>query len=242
MLSSRKRIIPRGSWGDWGNRLAARKKTAPPRSSRLDDARARMYHDLIFESAEAVLGAKGFDSATMQDIANEAGVSLKTLYAYFPGKNELYHQIMQERGAAFMVSIREAVGAAESPLARLEALVQAYVSFLLGHRDWLNIHLEERIGWALRPSKDYAAAYWEDGMAFQADVLREGMEQGVFFSADPMELAAMVHGNLQVMVAQAVNRGEENPEEIAATMLVWIRRLLCIDRDLADVPPEQRSA
>ena len=65
--------------------------------SRLEQARQRMYHDLIFESAEHVFAEKGFDDAIMQEIAAEAGVSLKTLYATFPGKRELYDEIQAVR-------------------------------------------------------------------------------------------------------------------------------------------------
>ena len=72
------------------------KKTAA--ASRLEDARARMYQDLIFESAETVFGEHGFENATMQQIASEAGVSLKTVYGSFPGKQDLYEAIMILRG------------------------------------------------------------------------------------------------------------------------------------------------
>src|SRR5262249_13217196 len=59
------------------------------KNSNLEAARSRMYHDLIFECAERVFAEKGFDESTMQDVAAEAGISLKTLYATFPGKNEI---------------------------------------------------------------------------------------------------------------------------------------------------------
>ena len=36
-------------------------------TSRREGARARMYHDLVFESAECVFGDKGFERATIKD-------------------------------------------------------------------------------------------------------------------------------------------------------------------------------
>jgi AcrR family transcriptional regulator len=57
------------------------------KNSNLEAARTRMYHDLIFECAERVFAEKGFDESTMQDVASEAGISLKTLYATFPGQD-----------------------------------------------------------------------------------------------------------------------------------------------------------
>ena len=69
----------------------------PSKKSNLAAARARMYHELIFECAERVFSEQGFDDSTMQDVAAEAGVSLKTLYATFPGKDDIYREILEVR-------------------------------------------------------------------------------------------------------------------------------------------------
>ena len=74
-----------------------------------------MYHDLVFEAAECVFGEKGFDHATMQDVASEAGISLKTLYAAFPGKQDLYEEIQLVRGAAFVAQVLEASSRSSEP-------------------------------------------------------------------------------------------------------------------------------
>ncbi len=57
-----------------------------------------MYHELVFECAERVFAEEGFAESTMQDLAAEAGISLKTLYATFPGKDEIYREILAKRG------------------------------------------------------------------------------------------------------------------------------------------------
>ena len=44
----------------------------------------------------------------MQDIASEAGVSLKTVYASFPGKQEIYNEIMEVRGRAMSGAVAQA--------------------------------------------------------------------------------------------------------------------------------------
>ena len=100
------------------------------KNSNLEAARTRMYHDLIFECAERVFAEKGFDECTMQDVASEAGISLKTLYATFPGKNEIYAEIQAVRGVAFLESVRG--GTAEgTALDKLERGLRAFVSFLV---------------------------------------------------------------------------------------------------------------
>jgi AcrR family transcriptional regulator len=212
------------------NRAKAKKKPAEEPHSRLDDARTRMYRDLVFESAECVFGEKGFEHATMQDIAGEAGISLKTLYAAFPGKQELYEEIQHVRGQAFIDHVAAAVDPEAKPEARLEHLTHAYVNFLFEHRDWLRIHLQNRQSWGLRPSTEYAAGYWEQGLARTAQLLRDGAKSGCFYDADPMSAAALTQAVMQVQVAQAVARGETDADRTAAEIMLQLRRLLCPPR------------
>ena len=204
-----------------------KRKAEAPQPSRLDDARARMYRDLVFESAECVFGQKGFEHATMQDIASEAGISLKTLYVTFPGKHELYEAIQKVRGRAFMERVAAAVDPEASPLDGLAQSVRAYVDFLFEHRDWLRIHLQTRVSWGLRPSDGYAADYWEEGLAPVARILEQGAESGLFYEADPMSTAAMVQSIMQVQVSQAVSSGETDGARTADAIMLHLRRLLC---------------
>jgi AcrR family transcriptional regulator len=48
----------------------------------------------IINAAEKVFFQKGFEYATMEDIAKEAEFTKKTLYSYFNSKEELYYEIM----------------------------------------------------------------------------------------------------------------------------------------------------
>jgi len=50
----------------------------------------------IIEGATAVFMAKGFDAASMGEIARTAGVSKGTLYVYFDDKKKLFEAIVQQ--------------------------------------------------------------------------------------------------------------------------------------------------
>jgi AcrR family transcriptional regulator len=208
------------------------------KQSRLEGARERMYHDLIFESAECVFGEKGFENATMQEIASEAGISLKTLYGIFEGKQELFDEIQRVRGEAFMEHVAAATALGTTPLERLELSVRAYVEFVLRHRDWLRIHLRTGTSWSLRPRKEYAARAWKSGLENVASILGDGMAAGLFYEDEPFEKAALVQAILQVHVSRLPERGEVDVESVVAPVLVELQRLLCRPEVLAE---EQRS-
>ena len=58
-----------------------------------DDGSAKRRQ--IIEGARSVFMARGFDAASMADIAKAAGVSKGTLYVYFKDKDELFSAIVQ---------------------------------------------------------------------------------------------------------------------------------------------------
>lgn len=60
----------------------------------------------IIDAAEKVFFAKGFNNATMDDIAEEAEFSKRTLYVYFRSKEQLYFEIMS-RGYKLLNGIYE---------------------------------------------------------------------------------------------------------------------------------------
>jgi AcrR family transcriptional regulator len=209
-------------------RKRSTKSAVAESGSRRDDARARMYHDLIFESAEFVLGEKGFDHATMQDIASEAGISLKTLYTHFAGKQEIYEEVQRVRGAAFVDYVLAATAVEADPEERLSLWARAYVDFLFAHRDWLHVHLQIRTSWGLRPTEDYAERYWQQGLDGVGGILASGIQTGVFHEAHIDRMAAVVLAIMQVQVAQAVEAKESAADEIADEIMVQLRRLLCV--------------
>lgn len=56
----------------------------------------------IIEGASRVFSTMGFDAASMNDIAREAGVSKGTLYVYFDHKEELFTVLIEDRRQTHM--------------------------------------------------------------------------------------------------------------------------------------------
>jgi AcrR family transcriptional regulator len=186
-----------------------------------------MYRDLIFESAEFVFGKKGFEGAAMQEIASEAGVSLKTVYASFPGKQEIYNEIMEVRGRAMSGAVAQAYAEAPDPIEKLKAGARAFIRYLFEHADWMRIHVRSRLSWAVRPENAAAAALWDEGQAAQSAMIREGIEAGLFWADDPNEMALMVQALTKVQVSHAVESGETDANAVADRLIERLLRLVC---------------
>lgn len=194
-------------------------------------ARARMYHDLVFECAERLFAERGYEATTIQEIAEEAGISLKTLYAAFPGKTEIYQDVVTTRGHAFLEATRAASEGEGNALERLEVSVRAMVDFLVEHDDFRRILIHQGHAWGLAPGTGAERADWLAGIEHAAATIRQGIDEGVFHDEDPQLQAITMLSVLQVQLSGLIERSESEPnrEAIAGQVLLQLRRLLCIE-------------
>jgi TetR/AcrR family transcriptional regulator of autoinduction and epiphytic fitness len=70
----------------------ARQPVLRPRQTEISDA-AKLLH--LIESAEAIFLAKGFHTATMNDVAKAAGMSKKTVYKLIDSKAGLFEALIE---------------------------------------------------------------------------------------------------------------------------------------------------
>jgi len=196
------------------------------RTTHLAVARERMYQDLILKCAERVFAEHGFDGATMQAIAGEAGISLKTLYATFRGKEETFREIRKQRASEFLEHVARSAGGGAF-MERLVRGVRAYVDFLLGHRDYFRIQIREAHGWGLDPAND-SRDQWRSGLQVQAALVREGIAAGMFHDGDPELTAATAIAIMQVQLAGLVERAPAlDTDAISREIVLQLMRYLC---------------
>ena len=84
----------------------------------------------IVEGARRIFLAQGFDAASMNDIAREAGVSKGTLYVYFTDKEHLFAAIVEEECSAHAESVFDLDPADHDVAAALTRFGNAYINFL----------------------------------------------------------------------------------------------------------------
>ena len=197
--------------------------------ARREEARQRMYHDLIFDSAEQVFADHGFEAGTMQEIAADAGVSLKTLYATFPGKTELFDEVRAVRTEQFVEAIAAAHDSGDSALEALDRGVRAYVDFLFEHENFLRILLRGGIGITTESVERRGA----EGVTKFAEILERGISEGVFYDGDARMLAHLGIAIMQVWLSRIPERGNATAEEISEEILLHMRRALVRPEALA---------
>lgn len=97
---------------------------------------ARTRQDIL-EAAARAFSKNGFASATMQDIAREAGYTAASLYSYFSSKDEIVRSLLEtvreERRAAFTTPMPEGLTLRQ----RLELVMNRLLDIARRHGDLL---------------------------------------------------------------------------------------------------------
>lgn len=83
----------------------ARKPATKPRKNASQE-RSRLTVDALIEATARILVREGFDKASTNRIAEVAGVSVGSLYQYFPGKEALVAALIDRHNQKIMRAVR----------------------------------------------------------------------------------------------------------------------------------------
>lgn len=190
-------------------------------------ARRSAYRELIIDAAERVFASRGYAGSKMQDIADEAGLAIATVYATLAGKEEVYAAIHERNGRVLLERAAEAARGAGSAFQALLGGVETYVRFLAEHPDYLRIHLNEAQPWALDPRFLCAEQrrQWAEGLELTSAVFRAAIAEGAVMDGDPELMARLMIAAHQVFLVQWIERGRREPvAELVARMQDHVRR------------------
>ncbi len=96
---------------------------APARTVRLPAAQRRAQ---LLDAALRVFGEQGFHLASMNDIADAAGVTKPVLYQHFSSKRDLYLEVLRDVGDRLRAEVAKGVAAASTPREQVEMGISAY--------------------------------------------------------------------------------------------------------------------
>jgi AcrR family transcriptional regulator len=180
-------------------------------------ARAQATRERLLEAAFRVIARQGYEGATVDAIAERAGVSKGAFYGHFPSKEFIFATVLRERCAEKRAAIREACEAEidQGRSAMAAGFAQGFAG-ALEDPDWTRLFFEH----ARLAARDPAAAevHGAEYAAF-ADLIAELLERSVemghlSFEGDPRAVArvlmAVVDGfSMQALVDPDSVRREE---------------------------------
>jgi len=170
----------------------------------------------IIVAAKRVFSDKGFNRATMEDIAREAELSPGTLYLYFKNKEELYAslsvRILQYINIRMEHVVTTAATGPQEKLARLiEAMFDVYEFDPLTIINMLHLQSSD----SLKNLSPELITQLQDlsrkSMEAIALVFEEGIKAGLFIKKHPMEMADIFWSLFSGIVVREAGKKIMNP-------------------------------
>jgi TetR/AcrR family transcriptional regulator len=104
-------------------------------SAQRRETERRRRVETILKAARVEFLSKGYQGATMRDIARRAGVTTGALYFHFPGKDEIYGRICEEVLELHVRIIGNAKRPKGSVKKRMRAVAESYLTIYTDFRD-----------------------------------------------------------------------------------------------------------
>ncbi|PRD39850.1 TetR/AcrR family transcriptional regulator [Gemmobacter lutimaris] len=165
-----------------------------PRPMRRNEIRA-MNETLILQAAEKVFAEAGFGGATMQLIADVAGLPKANLHYYFATKEELYRRVV---GNIFEIWLHAAdsMDGAETPAEGIGAYIDAKMDISRRHPDGSKVWASEVMHGA-PVIQDYLETTLRDWTAGRAALIQRWIDEGRMAPVDPQHLLYMLWATTQ---------------------------------------------
>jgi AcrR family transcriptional regulator len=136
-------------------------------------------HEQIFRAATRVFISRGYHEATVREIAEEAGLSLGSLYSYIRTKEDILYLVFERLTAALRESIRAAMQGLTDPVQQIQAALRANLETIKRYEDGVLLMYQETKSLD-QESLHHVLAGEASYVKFFEDILDAGYRQGVF--------------------------------------------------------------
>lgn len=155
--------------------------------------------NLILEGARKVFLAKGYEAASIRNIAEEINYSPSSIYFYFKEKGEIFHELHEE-GFRLLLSRMQVLEYVNDPFERLKAMGKVFIDFAIHNKDFYNLMfiVDEPL------KKKSVDEPWRMGVRtlnYLISVVKECMAAGRFKNLDAENLSFMILSSLHGMCA-----------------------------------------
>ena len=165
----------------------------PPRPRR---SKTRAQNEaLILQAAEKVFAEAGFGGATMQLIADVAGLPKANLHYYFATKEELYRRVVQTIFEIWLQAA-SAMDGTDDPAIGIGAYIEAKMEISRRHPDGSKVWASEVMHGA-PVIQDYLETTLRDWTRGRAALIQRWIDEGRMAPVDPERLLYMLWATTQ---------------------------------------------
>lgn len=186
----------------------------------------------IQEATMRVIARRGMVAATVQEIADEAGVAKGTIYLYFRDRDELVEKTFETAMRQLMDRIDQVLERDEPFENKVRSMVAAQLSFFSANREFFRLYLTLRMpeGPTSRQRRTKGGCHpkYRARAEKLAGVLKKAMERGEIRNMDPYRLALFIIEGSTAVILERLTEESSPPEDtdvdfIASVILGGVR-------------------
>jgi AcrR family transcriptional regulator len=185
--------------------------------------RERTRQELL-GAAKAVLAEKGYHNAKIVDIAAAADIGVGTFYLYYPTKDALFLELVEETAQALKEEIDQARARVEDLAEKIRAANLAFFRFARDNRELLKIIFGHGNTFNELLRQVYAMF-----VADAAERVAEGVQQAVFRPFPSQVVANALVGMSAQVVSWWIEQEGPPAEEMAETMTNFVLHGLALN-------------
>ena len=133
----------------------------------------------ILDAARRVFARKGFSAASVEDIAQAAGLAKGTLYLYYPSKHAIYWAALNNGLVELSRELKRRVEAEATAGAKIRRFIETKIVYFEENRDFVKIYYAEFGNALTHPalfSKEFKDFYLEQ-LGILKSILQEGIKR-----------------------------------------------------------------
>jgi AcrR family transcriptional regulator len=171
----------------------------------------------IQDAAMRVIARKGMAAATMQEIAEEAGVAKGTIYLYFRDRDELVEKTFETAITQLIARIDAAMLTGKPFREKLRDALAAKIAFFNENREFFRLYLDLRFPEGnpqqQRRHQSKCQPQYHHAVAGFVTQIEAAMKAGEIRTLDPQRLALyIVEGTNAIVIDRVVNETQP-PDE-----------------------------
>ncbi|HVS30586.1 MAG TPA: helix-turn-helix domain-containing protein, partial [Thermoanaerobaculia bacterium] len=181
-----------------------------------------------------VIARKGISAATMQDIADEAGVAKGTIYLYFRDRDELVEKTFENAITELHRRIDLELDSEAAFEERLRASIRSILEFFRDHREFFRLYTAHRVPEG-NPQQQRRqrrqCEFYRERMQKLAGVLGAAMAAGEIRTMDAYRLAVFISEGINSVVVERVMEEAAPPLESDVELITSvILNGICLER------------
>ncbi|MFB4162481.1 TetR family transcriptional regulator [Alteribacillus sp. JSM 102045] len=192
---------------------------------KLREKKAAKKKEEILRSASKIISRRGYEGATMEDIAAELLMTKGALYYYFASKEELLyecHTLILSEASKKLEDIYEAE---TSSIEKMKRAITFHIEIAITEKETFNMIIkpgltfsDEHISMILKQRDEYAGIFDK--------IIQQGMERGEFTVQEKKMARMIILGAMNWIQQWYSPKGDKNKDEIANAYADYLLKML----------------